>query len=86
MTTYPEAPNWDLTVRLEGSCRHCGADLSGEAHVRGTTDWVTRYYHDSAFQRLINQAIARRHMERHQRACQAERIEAESQPAWAVSA
>ncbi|HEX2349162.1 MAG TPA: hypothetical protein VHI51_12080 [Ktedonobacterales bacterium] len=86
MTTYPEAPNWDLTVRLEGSCRHCGADLSGEARVRATTDWVARYYADAAFQRVINQAIARRHMERHQRICPAERIAAQRQPAWAVSA
>ena len=83
---YPEAPKWDLSVRLEGSCRHCGADLSGEARVRATTEWVARYEQDDAFRRLINQGIARRHIERHQRICQGERVEAERLPAWAVSA
>jgi hypothetical protein len=86
MNTYPETPGWDLKVALAGTCRHCGADLSGETRVRATTEWVTRYYHDDAFQRAVNQSIARIAIARHERACLGEHVAARRQPAWAVSA
>jgi hypothetical protein len=86
MSTYPVAPGWDLSVALVGTCRHCGADLSGETRVRATTDWVQRYYHDDAFQRIINQAISRKAIARHERICEGEQLTARRQPAWAVSA
>jgi hypothetical protein len=86
MNACIEAPRWDLKVKLAGTCHHCGADLSGESRVRATTEWVARYYRDVAFQRTINQAIARKAIARHERACLDERITASRQPAWAVSA
>jgi hypothetical protein len=86
MNTYPETPGWDLKVTLVGTCGHCGADLSGETRVRATTEWVTRYYHDEAFQRTVNQSITRIAKQRHQRACLGERVAARRQAAWAVPA
>lgn len=86
MSKYSETPGWDLKVSLAGTCRHCGADLSGETRVRAMSEWVSRYYHDDAFQRTVNQSIARIATARHERACLGQRIEARPLPAWAVSA
>lgn len=86
MSTYAEAPKWELKVSLVGTCRQCGADLSGETRVRAVTDWVTRYYHDDAFQRKINQSIARIAIARHERSCLGQRVEARRLAAWAASA
>jgi len=86
MTRYPETPGWDLTVTLEGTCRHCGADLSGTTRVRATTDWVNRYYHDEIFKRMIDLSIARIATARHERVCAGQRPEPRLLAAWATSA
>lgn len=64
-----EAPGWDYDARLEGRCRHCGADLSGVMHVRATVEWVNRYHTDGAFHRKVNQGLERIAMRRHEREC-----------------
>lgn len=74
MNSYPEMPGWDVKVTLAGTCRHCGADLSGETRMRATPDWVARYYADEAFHRAINQSIARVATARHERVCRGQRI------------
>ena len=86
MIRYPEAPGWDLTVTLEGTCRHCGADLSGTSRIRATTDWVNRYYQDDMFKATINQSIARLATLRHERVCMGRRPESPMLSAWATSA
>ncbi len=74
MNSYPELPDWDLKASLAGTCRHCGADLSGEMRVRATPDWVARYYADEAFRRTINHSIALVATARHERICAGQRI------------
>ncbi len=87
MNSYSEAPDWELKVRLTGTCQHCGADVSGETRVRATTEWMRRYRSDAAFQRTVNLSIERIALARHARICLgAQLIEARPQPVWAVSA
>ncbi len=79
-----EAPGWDYDARLEGRCRHCGADLSGVAHVRATVEWVNRYHSDEAFHRGVNQGIARIAMRRHERECTGAPVESPHDAGWAL--
>ena len=89
-----ELPGWDIQVSLTGTCRECGADLSGALRVRATPDWVARYHADEPFQRAINQSIRRSAIARHERVCQGQRIGAHLSEklverraaAWAVPA
>lgn len=86
MARYPETPGWDLTATLEGTCRHCGADLNGTVRVRATTEWVNRYYQDPAFKGMINQSIARVATARHERVCAGQHVAPQRLSAWATSA
>jgi hypothetical protein len=62
-------PMWDVTVPVIGRCRECGDELGTEVVLRATQDWVDQYQSDEQLHRLIDRAVVRLVVARHERRC-----------------
>jgi hypothetical protein len=62
-------PMWDMTVPVIGRCRECGDELGAEVVVRATQEWVDQYQSDDRMRRVIDQAVVRLVVARHERHC-----------------
>jgi hypothetical protein len=60
---------WDVTVPVIGRCRECGEELGTELNVRATQDWVDQYQTDERMRRVIDHAVVRLVVARHERRC-----------------
>lgn len=60
---------WDVTVPVIGRCHECGDELGSEIVVRATQEWVDQYQSDDHVRRVIDQAVVRLVVARHERRC-----------------
>ena len=63
------SPMWDVTVPVTGRCRECGGDLGTEIIMRATQEWVDQYQSDERMRRVIDRAVVRLVVARHDRCC-----------------
>jgi hypothetical protein len=62
-------PMWDVSVPVTGRCQECGDELETEIVLRATQDWLDQYQSDERLHRLIDRAVVRLVVARHERHC-----------------